>query len=766
MSKGKIALLIILLLFSSFTFSSNRNIDENNNSQLLDIVPAGSYIGDFTHQEAVGTTIHSGLDIFPSNVDLGYQFTITENPDGSYSSPENIILRDVTAAYDGYVVAHKSYDNIHDLNTSMYGNFYLIKHPKAGVNNVDLYTLYLHLANPILVNDSRRIPKLGEYVKKGDFLGIMYKGGTSANGYIHLHYAIQTFSNLAETSWIGAIYSSPSKSIGDYIVTINGVETTNNEFYNLVYRNPEQYIFSDNINYIDNSAFSLIKKLRETNYVNYSNITNTIECNSFLNNLSKSIPSNHIFESNFSALYLDTTDENSDQISLCLFKDVQRELIVRYDINSQQTFIYDKNIDAGYSYSTHQFYGLYDTALELYDFWNSKTGNVSNILNNSINIINSNLSTYKAGNLENCIIDWNSWNIEYYLSSNLDLNLHVTDYENNCVIYDRFNTAFLMFNKNSEIYEYSSDLNKYLEIRKYVVNQKTILEEVLNDINLLNGLTRSVSNTADCMALWNDGGSERLVHTENKSYEAKFYGDSCLYFRENSFIIDYDLETRTASKLYYDTVSNSKYREYMTFRHFVNNLKSAKADETWRNGYGLTLNSSGNVGCTIADNCPNGEITTAQQCENMFTALTGVNISDLQFEVSYSSNYCKFENSIDSKSIYYGLYSGDLKIYSNFDYMLDKFRLAVRSIREGEHYNYGENECKNLLNTVGFNSYYQNYSVSKTNRFNALCEVSITDTGEYYEFGFIYYTFDDIWAPAHILNYCDGNNNCSDILWN
>ena len=121
MSKGKIALLIILLLFSSFTFSSNRNIDENNNSQLLDIVPAGSYIGYYTHQDTVSykvddvvyTKIHSGLDIFPSNVDLGYQFTITENPDGSYSSPENIILRDVTAAYDGYVVAHKSYDNIY-----------------------------------------------------------------------------------------------------------------------------------------------------------------------------------------------------------------------------------------------------------------------------------------------------------------------------------------------------------------------------------------------------------------------------------------------------------------------------------------------------------------------------------------------------------------------------------------------------------------------------------------------------------------------------
>ena len=289
--------------------------------------------------------------------------------------------------------------------------------------------------------------------------------------------------------------------------------------------------------------------------------------------------------------------------------------------------------------------------------------------------------------------------------------------------------------------------------------------QVDNDISSLVNLTREVNDDTSCENLWNDGTSTRKVIGPKKSYEAKFYGDRCLYFRGNSFIIDYDLETKTASKLYYDTVSNSKYREYMTFRHFVNNLKSAKSDETWRNGYGVTLNSYGNVGCTIADNCTNGRIRTALQCENMFTALTGVDISTFEFEASYNDSVCKYENFIEFKAIHYNMYNEKIKFYLNID-LLDNFKTAVRSITESEHYNYGVNECKNLLNSINFDSYYQNYIVLKTNSFNALCEVTIVETGEYYEFGFIYNILDDIWAPDHILNYCDGNNSCSDILWN
>ena len=289
--------------------------------------------------------------------------------------------------------------------------------------------------------------------------------------------------------------------------------------------------------------------------------------------------------------------------------------------------------------------------------------------------------------------------------------------------------------------------------------------QVDNDISSLANLTREINQDSDCVLLWNDGTSTRKAIGPKKSYEAKFYGDRCLYFRGNSFIIDYDLETKTASKLYYDTVSNSKYREYMTFRHFVNNLKSAKSDETWRNGYGVTLNSYGNVGCTIADNCTNGRIRTALQCENMFTALTGVDISTFEFEASYNDSVCKYENFIEFKAIHYNMYNEKIKFYLNID-LLDNFKTAVRSITESEHYNYGVNECKNLLNSINFDSYYQNYIVLKTNSFNALCEVTIVETGEYYEFGFIYNILDDIWAPDHILNYCDGNNSCSDILWN
>jgi len=112
-----------------------------------------------------------------------------------------------------------------------------------------------------------------------------------------------------------------------------------------------------------------------------------------------------------------------------------------------------------------------------------------------------------------------------------------------------------------------ADLQQSYEILKYKLEI-----EVNADILSLSNLTREINQDSDCVLLWNDGTSTRKAIGPEKSYEAKFYGDRCLYFRGNSFIIDYDLETRIASKLYYDTVSNSKYREYMTFRHFVNNL--------------------------------------------------------------------------------------------------------------------------------------------------------------------------------------------------
>ena len=202
--------------------------------------------------------------------------------------------------------------------------------------------------------------------------------------------------------------------------------------------------------------------------------------------------------------------------------------------------------------------------------------------------------------------------------------------------------------------------------------------QVDNDISSLANLTREINQDSDCVLLWNDGTSTRKVIGSDKSYEAKFYGDRCLYFRGNSFIIDYDLETRTASKLYYNTVSHSKYREYMTFRHFVNNLKSAKADETWRNGYGVILNSSGNVGCTVADNCINGKITTAQQCENMFTALTGVSPSVMNARSNLLSNgICEFRNLDDANiATMYNSTEGSVEKIDFRDYLeQDRFTL-------------------------------------------------------------------------------------------
>ncbi len=214
--------------------------------------------------------------------------------------------------------------------------------------------------------------------------------------------------------------------------------------------------------------------------------------------------------------------------------------------------------------------------------------------------------------------------------------------------------------------------------QSYKILKQKLEIEVNSDISSLANLTREVNNDTSCVNLWNDGTSTRKVIGPKKSYEAKFYGDRCLYFRGNSFIIDYDLKTRTASKLYYDTVSSSKYREYMTFRHFVNNLKSAKADETWRDGYGVTLNLSGNVGCTVADNCTNGEITTAQQCENMFAALTGVNPSVMNARSNLLSNgICEFRNLDDANiATLYNTTDGGIEKIDFRDYLeQDRFTL-------------------------------------------------------------------------------------------
>ena len=108
------------------------------------------------------------------------------------------------------------------------------------------------------------------------------------------------------------------------------------------------------------------------------------------------------------------------------------------------------------------------------------------------------------------------------------------------------------------------------------------------------------------------------------NYDVEFYGDRCLFFAEDR-VVDYNIENELVNQIYYAIDNLDTYVEYTTYRNFLNNLQLAKTDETWRNGYGVTLNSNGNVGCTVVDNCVDGSISTAQQCENLFEALTGLN---------------------------------------------------------------------------------------------------------------------------------------------
>jgi hypothetical protein len=153
------------------------------------------------------------------------------------------------------------------------------------------------------------------------------------------------------------------------------------------------------------------------------------------------------------------------------------------------------------------------------------------------------------------------------------------------------------------------------------------------------------------------------------NYDVEFYGDRCLFFTDDH-VVDYSIEDQLVSEIYYAVDNLDAYVEYTTYRNFLNNLQSAKADETWRNGYGVTLNSDGNIGCTIADNCVNGNITTVQQCTNMFEALTGLLPSVMNSDVYYNSinqhnrkeNKCYFWNQNIDKYIIYNLKTGLVEI--------------------------------------------------------------------------------------------------------
>ncbi len=187
-------------------------------------------------------------------------------------------------------------------------------------------------------------------------------------------------------------------------------------------------------------------------------------------------------------------------------------------------------------------------------------------------------------------------------------------------------------NKCKEVGCHLEKLDKQLPIidlrAAYDDLKYNIKVEVLDDIQLILNKTANITSTNDCSTFWQQNNAERDIIGPKKVYESLFYGNKCLYFRGNSFIIEYDIPSKLAKSLYY---GDAYYDEYQTVRKFINNMESARTDETWRQGYGLTLNLQGNVGLTQNDLCPTGQdsclavntFTNPQQCENIWKALTG-----------------------------------------------------------------------------------------------------------------------------------------------
>lgn len=192
--------------------------------------------------------------------------------------------------------------------------------------------------------------------------------------------------------------------------------------------------------------------------------------------------------------------------------------------------------------------------------------------------------------------------------------------------------------------------------------------------NLYETIKQDVQDDIQTLLLEYDhsGTCESSVNLLNKGengsnkYEPLFYGNKCLYFRGNSFIIEYDISTKLAKSLYY---GDAHYDEYQTVRKFINNMKSAKTDETWRQGYGVGLNTQGNVACLSADGSACTQpLTTPQQCENIWEALTGVLPSTIYFRKTYIKegvcSYSQFERII----VNYNSNNNEINIYTGVNY--------------------------------------------------------------------------------------------------
>jgi hypothetical protein len=158
------------------------------------------------------------------------------------------------------------------------------------------------------------------------------------------------------------------------------------------------------------------------------------------------------------------------------------------------------------------------------------------------------------------------------------------------------------------------------------------------------------------------------------NYDVEFYGDRCLFFAEDH-VVDYNIEDELVNQIYYAIDNLDTYVEYTTYRNFLNNLQLAKADETWRNNFGLTLNSYGNIGCVIGDICfsNNPPAFSYSQCPNIFKAVTGLYPGDISYDATHKSysEICFFISNINQKIIEYNYQKGTVEVKTFFDYPIE-----------------------------------------------------------------------------------------------
>ncbi|MCP4523754.1 MAG: S8 family serine peptidase [Candidatus Gracilibacteria bacterium] len=194
----------------------------------------------------------------------------------------------------------------------------------------------------------------------------------------------------------------------------------------------------------------------------------------------------------------------------------------------------------------------------------------------------------------------------------------------------------------------------------YVILKKLFQKYADEDVLLLVDKKMTIDSDLSCKTLWENNITKRKVSISSDDkitdYTAYQYDDRCLFFRGNSVIIEYDSITQIAQSLYY---GDDNYETYALFRKFTENLASAQSDSTWRNGYEVTLNSNGFVGCTTSDNCTDNIISTSSHCENLFEALTGTEVSTMNSTVRVpEDNVCLFEEG--KTQLYYYAESGEI----------------------------------------------------------------------------------------------------------